>query len=458
MNAWKQVLLAGGLCLCLAGYTFAVSPEEAAQLKTTLTPMGAEKAGNADGTIPAWTGGYTTVDPKFKNGGKRPDPFANEKPLFSITAKNMDKYADKLDDGTKAMLKKFPDSYRLDIYPTHRTAAAPQWVYDNTFKNATRAQMVQNGDNPEPRNVYGGIPFPIPKTGAEAMWNAMLRWRGVDWHFDGTQYIVTADGRMALTADATGDQSMPYYYKELGSPEAYNKKYDGNYWDIRVLTHAPPIRAGEAIAGWQDLNDPKTTTWVYLTGQRRVRMLPNACCDTPSPSSAGVMSFDEIEVYETRMGRFNWKILGKKEMYIPYNTNRILQPTKDTMVIGKHHMNPDYVRWELHRVWVVEATLKPGHRHPAARGLYYLDEDTWEAVLGDRWDAKGQLWRQLWALPLVFPDIPAVGDAQFGFYDMTSNTWYVSNIMNEKAEQFKIMPRYPDRTFTGDSLASESVR
>ncbi len=181
----KRVLLNAALCGLLAsGYAQAqVSPEEAAKLKTTLTPLGAERAGNKEGTIPAWDGGLTKPAPGFKNGGRRPDLFPNEKPLFSITAKNMDQYADKLTDGTKAMLKKYP-AYRVDVYPTHRTAAAPQWVYDNTFKNATRAKLVNGSAGPEPSGAYGGIPFPIPANGAEAMWNHLLRWRGTVWHMD----------------------------------------------------------------------------------------------------------------------------------------------------------------------------------------------------------------------------------------------------------------------------------
>ena len=171
--------------LAVAGTAIAqVSPEQAQQLKSNLTPMGGEKAGNKDGSIPAWTGGYTTPLPGYRQGGRRSDPFAGEKPLFSITSQNMGSYADKLSDGTKAMFKKYPGTYRVDVYKTHRTAAAPQWVYDNTFKNATRSKLVQKPSGPTPEGAYGGIPFPIPQNGAEVMWNHQLRWRGATWHFD----------------------------------------------------------------------------------------------------------------------------------------------------------------------------------------------------------------------------------------------------------------------------------
>lgn len=119
----------------------AVTAEEAALLKTTLTPFGAERAANKDGSIPAWTGGYTTAQPNYKSGDGRTDLFPGEKPKFAITAKNIDQHADRLSEGIKALLKKYPDTFRLDVYQTHRTAAAPQWVYDNTFANATRATV-----------------------------------------------------------------------------------------------------------------------------------------------------------------------------------------------------------------------------------------------------------------------------------------------------------------------------
>lgn len=422
------------------------------QLKTTLTPLGGEKAGNKDGTIPAWTGGYKTPISGYKAGGRRGDPFASEKPLYSINSKNMDQYAAKLTDGTKAMMKKYP-SYRIDVYQTHRTGVAPQWVYDNTFKNATRAQLVNLSSGPTPKGAYGGIPFPLPKNGAEVMWNHRLRWRGESWHLDVHQYLGTSDGKMVLSTDGQAEQMMPYYFKDV-APE----KWNGEYWMIRLVNSGPPIRAGEAIVGRQNVDDDKTLAWVYLTGQRRVRKLPNPCCDTPSPAMSGVMSFDELEMYDGRMDRFDWKLIGKQEMYIPYNDNKAMQPTKDSTVMMPHHLNPDYVRWELHRVWVVEATLKAGHRHQAAKSRYYIDEDTWQGVLGDRWDAKGTLWKTVWVLPMVLPDVPAVVDLNFGFYDLTSGTWYSSNMFNEKQEVYKITPRWADRVFTPDALASESVR
>jgi hypothetical protein len=426
-----------------------VPPEEAAKLKTELTPFGAERAGNKDGTIPQWTGGYTTPIPGFKNGGRRGDPFAGEKPLFSINAQNMAQHADKLTEGTQALLKKYPQTFRIDVYKTHRTAAAPQWVYDNTFKNATSARI----ENHVVAGAFGGIPFPIPKSGEEVIANHALRWRGEAWQNEFRAYLGTASGQRVLSVEGTGDFQMPYY------AQGQADKFTGEQWLIRLVNSGPPVRAGEAITGREHLDHGKSAAWVYLTGQRRVRKLPNACCDTPTPASAGVASFDEVDVFSGNPKRFDWKVVGKREMLIPYNSNRMYMAAKDGDLLMPHHLNPDHVRWELHRVWVVEATLKAGQRHQAPRSRYYLDEDTWVAVLGDRWDANGQLWKTSWAHPVVMPDLPATTpQQQWGFNDLVSGTWFVSGIVNEKPMHYRIEKRRPDSFFTPEAMAGEGVR
>ena len=105
----KKLLIACILVFMLPGYVMAaVSQEEAAKLDgPVLTPVGAEKAGSADGLVPAWTGGITKgkdgwyyegklrvpfskFDPKKM--GHRPDPFADDKILFTVNAQNMAQY------------------------------------------------------------------------------------------------------------------------------------------------------------------------------------------------------------------------------------------------------------------------------------------------------------------------------------------------------------------------------
>ncbi|WP_028311711.1 DUF1329 domain-containing protein [Derxia gummosa] len=446
----RAAALAVAVAACLPALA-AVSADEAAKLKSELTPLGAEKAGNKDGSIPAWTGGYTTPIAGDKPGGRRGDPFRDEKPLYTVTAQNAAQYADKLSDGVQAMLKKYPDSFRLDVYKTHRTAAAPQWVYDNTLKNATRAKLV----NDVVTEAYGGVPFPIPKSGAEVIANHVLRWRGTSWQEPVTQYQLTADGKAVLSTEGVLDQQVPYYLPD-GNLADFAKANEYSF--VKLVNSGPPIRAGEAILGRNQLDGAKDQAWVYLTGQRRVRKLPNPCCDTPTPATAGLMSFDEIEVFAGRLDRFDWKLVGKQELLIPYNGNRLLQPTTDAAVLGAHHLNPDHVRWELHRVWVVEATLRAGQRHQAARSRYYCDEDTWNCVLGDRWDANGQLWKTLSAQTFVAPDLPGTVIGAFTMNDFANGSAYIGNLFNSRSAQYPLKPRFADSVFTPEALAGEGVR
>ncbi|KZN15481.1 hypothetical protein OA79_00655 [Marinomonas sp. TW1] len=434
---------------CLSSLSHAaVSPEQAARLGADLTPFGGEKAGNADGSIPAWTGGFNDPIPGQVLGGNRLDPYANEKPLYTVTAANMEQYSDKLTDGVKAMLQKYPDTYRLDVYPTHRTATAPKWVYDFTVQNALKAKL--NGHDLS--GAYGGIPFPIPQNGLEAMKNHVLSWKGVSWETKLNQYQITSNGNVVLTTDGILKNQMPYYFDDGSSED-----FDGYFWEINLENVGPPIRAGERIVGRNNLEADKAKSYVYLTGQRRVRKLPNACCDTPTPATAGLMSFDELSVFSGRTDLFNWKLLGKKEILIPYNENRFLQYPDDQLITG-NHLNPDTVRWELHRVWEVEATLAEGKRHPAVRSKYYLDEDTWQATLGDRWDSNGDLWKTLWQFNYIMPDYPGTIPQTFGFYNLLSNEAYVANIMNGKGAQRIPVERFPTSTFTGQGLARQGTR
>lgn len=429
----------------------AVTAEEAAKLQTTLTPLGAEKAGNKDGSIPAWDGAYTKVQPGYKPGDFRVDPFAAEKPLLVITGKNVDQYASKLSAATVAMLKKYP-AYRLDIYPTHRTGGAPAWVYDNTFKNATRAKSVDGGYGAE--GAYGGIPFPIPKTGYEAIMNHRLAWTGEAAILPLRTVIVTPDGKRATATEAEQTFMRPYYFKD-GSLE----KFDGIYQFGRLITRAPASKAGEGILVHDGINEAKPRAiWQYLVGQRRVRRAPSVSYDTPDSVTSGIGLFDEAFMLFGPIDHHELKLIGKKELYIPYNNNRAAS-AKIADLVGPQFLNPDLVRWELHRVWEVEATLIPGKRHVVAKRRYYLDEDTWQIILVDGYDAQGQIWRGNYTLTLLAPDIPAVlGNVMWGTYNVQTGAYLLNEASNEMPTQYKVIPRLPASYFGPEELANQGSR
>ncbi|GAA0771487.1 DUF1329 domain-containing protein [Ideonella azotifigens] len=423
----------------------AVSADEAAKLKSTLTPMGAEKSGNKDGSIPAWDGGFSKVPAGYKQGQPRPDFFASEKPLYSVTSKNIDQYADKLSEVTKAMLKKHPD-YRLDVYPTHRTASAPQLVYDNIFKNATRAKTFQEGDSIE--GAFGGIPFPIPKDGSEAMWNSRMAWAGEDAQGQYTTWVVTGQGKRIMATKYDEWFANPYYYKDGAA-----SNFDGQYYKTKVLTLEPASKAGEALLAWQAFESEKGSAWQYLVGQRRVRRSPSVGYDTPNFITSGIGLFDEAFGAAGALSRHNLKLVGKQEMLVPYNNNKAAAASPEELV-QPNFLNPSLVRWELHRVWVVEATLREGKRHVVPKRTYYLDEDTWCVLLTDGWDAKGSLWRGYFSLTLLAPDIPALlGNlVNWGGYNVQTGEYYLSVSTLGSPRQYEVTSRRPPEFFSPDSL------
>jgi len=335
----------GALALTAPVATAAVSEEQASQLKTRLTPLGAERAGNADGTIPAWTGGYTASVPGYQEGAPRPDPFSTEKPVFSITAANYRDYAAKLPEGVKHLFETNP-GYRMDIYPTHRSAAAPASVYRNVFLNATRAKAAADGIAYGVQGAAGGIPFPLPQNGYEAMWNHLLAFWGPARELTVSNYVVPGNGRMEQVSAYKEIADFPYYY-----PDATPETFGGYYFKTLHVAVAPPGRVGESYLNWQPIDIRKFDfqAWRLVPGEHRVRKAPGISYDVPDIDVAGFMSLDEYYMFFGGLDRYDFKILGKREMYVPYNNNRLYtRPVSE--VLGPAHANPDDLRYELHRV------------------------------------------------------------------------------------------------------------
>jgi hypothetical protein len=451
LNSIAGVLLAA----FAASASAAVTAEEAAQLGQKLTPIGAEAAANADGSIPAYTGGLTKPPASYKAGsGIRPDPYADEKPLYSITAKNLAQYEGKLSEVTKELVKRNPNTFRVDVYPTHRSAALPKHVLDNTVKNATGAKL--SADGLSFQNAYAGFPFPIPKTGNEAMHNHYMRYMGqaVQWKFDG----INVDGSGNATLSSTGDavDEFPVF-----DPSRTGVMKDTDTMTRFIIRWTAPARlAGEAIM----LNDAvnpevqKRRVWMYLPGQRRVKLGPEVGYDTPNNSSSGMTTFDDASVFSGAMDRFDMKLVGKKEMYIPYNTYKFTYTGNAKDVWTPKHVNPDYVRWELHRVWVVEATLKPGKRHIYSKRFFYLDEDSWVAIASDQYDARGQLYRGTFAYMAPAYDMPAPLARNNVTYDMLAGSYSALTGNFGNYVGIKSVKPLPESEWSSDALAGGGVR
>jgi hypothetical protein len=442
-------LAAATLAAIVAPAFAAISADEAKALGTTLTAVGAEAAANKDGTIPAYSGGLTTPPAGFKAGdGIRPDPFASEKPRLSIDAKNMAQHGAQLTEGTKALLQKY-GSFRVDVYPTHRSVAFPKWLTDNTAKNAVRATTANDGRSIE--GAHAGFPFPVPKTGYEAMWNHLVRFNGQAYEAKYRNLNVDANGHVALATEGVSNQEFPYW-----DP---SKTTTDTYWRIKLTYTGPARRAGEAlmIVDPLDIGAKDRRAWTYLPGQRRVKVAPDLAFDTPNPGTAGATTFDDTFIFNGSMDRFDFKLVGKKEMIVPYNDYAAVYGAKQDDLLKPNHLNPDLVRWELHRVWVVEATLREGKRHVYSKRTFYLDEDSWAALASDEYDARGQLYRTGFAYMAPSYELPAPYTDMFGHYDLVSRVYSLTGFIAETSGLKHIKP-LPDREWTADALAGAGVR
>ncbi|MEW8626352.1 MAG: DUF1329 domain-containing protein [Candidatus Thiodiazotropha sp.] len=429
-----------------------LSAEDIAKLGTTLTPLGAEAAGNAAGTIPAWTGGLDKPVAGFKAGEAYLDPYADEKPLYTITGDNADQFTDTLSEGQLAMLRKFPD-YKLIVYPSHRSASFPQGHYDQTIANAAKAKLADNGNGVA--DTTGGIPFPIPKSGQEAIWNHLLRYRGNTTVASWTAAAVLRNGSFNPTRNVI---ELDSHYGNLDKPA--EKSQPNRLFNFIQSFTSPPRLAGTTLLVYEPMDQVKEsrTTWVYSPGQRRVRLAPEIGYDNPANSTDGLATNDDFNMYNGAIDRYDWKLIGKREIHVPYNSYRIVSPDlKHTDLVQPGHLNQDHARYELHRVWVVEATVKEGVRHAYAKRVFYLDEDSWAVLLTDRYDARGQLWRAGESHAVVLYDIPLFYTVTEAHYDLHSGRYLVRGLYNEEKKILEQVKR-TEADFTPGRLRDLGVR
>ncbi len=402
-----------------------LSPEEIARLGKDLTPLGAERAGNADGTIPEWTGGITEPPAGFKEGMHYIDPFADDKILFTITGKNVDQYADKLTPGQVALLKTYP-TYKMNIYPTRRSASFPERIYKKAIENARTASLVENGYGVT--GAINAIPFPIPKEGVEAIWNHILRYHGDSAERWIAQAAPTRSGKYTLV------QFHDEFYMLYAMPGMTEKDLNNKILFFKQEVLAPARLAGGILLVQETLNQVKEhrSAWLYNPGQRRVRRAPNVAYDNPGTASDGMRTSDQFDMYNGAVDRYDWKLVGKKEIYVPYNAYKLQDPSvKFKDILTPLHINQDLARYELHRVWVVEATLKKGARHIYKKRVFYLDEDSWQILVTDNYDKRDQLWRVSEGHAMNYYNVPCVWTALEVHTDLQAGRYLALGMYSE---------------------------
>ena len=435
-----------------------VSAEEAKQLGgPVLTLFGAEKAGNTEGTIPEYTGVGVSAPPSWdpKKPGRRPDPYG-EKPLFSITAQNAAQYADKLDQMVE-VFKRYPN-FRMDIYPSHRNYTLPQYVLDNTVKNATACKAVNKELKLE--GCYGGLPFPISKTGNQMMWNHLLYYRGLTNYGRGEAWVVPISGSPVLMERGLYLNNYPFFDPENPGP----RPADALHYRYLGVDEAPTRLVGSQMLLFDALDqvDGGRRVYLYLPGQRWTKLAANLAYDTPNPYAGGTATMDDAQGFIGAMDRFDFKLIGKKEKFIYYNNfmlNDHVACSSETVHSTKSFPNPDCVRWELHRVWVVEATLKPGVSHTYHKRKFYWDEDGYGAGQAESYDAKGKLYRIINNMYIPYFEIPGGFSGNHLNMDLQSGVWASQGVMScaECGWQTDV-PRVTDMTFSPGAMAGAGVR
>ena len=454
MKITKSLFHAGvlGLSLLATGVMAAVPAAEADKLGKSLTPMGAEMAGNADGSIPAWK-------PLPKNAGSvdskgfLSNPYASEQPLFTITAKDVDKYKDKLAPGQYAMFKRYPETFKMPVYPSHRGATVPDDVFAAIKKNATTTNLVSGGNGLE--NFDTAVPFPIPKTGVEVIWNHITRYRGGSV----TRLVTQA------TPQPNGSYSLVYFQDQFvfrDKMKDYDPANPGNilfYFKQKVT--APARLAGGVLLVHETLDQVKEprSAWVYNAGQRRVRRAPQVSYDGPGTAADGLRTSDNLDMFNGAPDRYDWKLEGKKEMYIASDSYKLDDPKlKYADIIKAGHINQDLARYELRRVWHVVATLKEGQRHIYAKRDFYIDEDTWQAAVIDHYDGRGQLWRVAEAHAENYYDKQVPWYALETLYDLQSGRYLALSMKNEEKSAYDFGFTATTSDFTPAALRQDGVR
>ena len=451
VGAWSLALATG------SAYA-AVDAQRAAQLGgEQLTPTGAKRAGNADGSIPAWTGGLTTPPADFGGpDGRYANPYKSDQPKFSITAANMAQYADKLTEGQKALLQKWPNSYKMPVYPTRRSYAGPEWVYKQIKENAVNSQLINDGEGL--KGATGAIPFPFIESTSNpakaAVWNHKLRYRGSNVRYVSSQ-IVTQPGSGYRLGKLLIETKFPYNQRGIEPSDLHNISI---YFLQTIL--APPRSAGGILLVHETIDQVAETrrAWIYNPGQRRIRRAPSVSYDNPGTDSDGMRTNDQFDMFNGATDRYNWEYLGKKEMYVPYNSYKLqLAPTYES-IVGDKHTNQDLMRYELHRVHVVEAKVKDGTSHIYARRKFYIDEDNWNIVAADQWDKRGELFRIMEGHTLQVYDRRFTAPVMFSSYDLSSDRYLLLGLNNEEGAFWNSSVEYDDDYFNPRNIQRRATK
>ena len=345
--------------------------------------------------------------------------------------------------------------FRIDVYPTRRTVGYSDWHYDQIFRNATRTTTENDGLTV--KDAYGGFPFPIPKTGREAMWNAQMRITTPEMETIARNWAVEPGGKRIMLSELSMQVRYPIF-DQTSSLEDYQKG-PGFFSITRSEFTGPPVKNGEMllIRFPLDTYSRNNDIWQYLSGQRRLRKAPNLAYDAPNPNTSGMTNMDESYGVSGSLDRFDLKLVGKREMFIPYNNNNLALSNIET-ILTPRHPNPDVIRWELHRVWEIKMTVKDGFRNNVPIRRVYLDEDSWNFTVIDSFTSDGKPFKLSLFSQYLCPDMPMTGFAGYFTINLQTDTYLFEGDITGSSKPLNAIPPMPATYYTPDALAAAGTR
>jgi len=213
------------------------------------------------------------------------------------------------------------------------------------------------------------------------------------------------------------------------------KPHPGRLYASQSLFLSPPAAIGSCAATWEPIDpvaEPRAR-WVYLPQTLDTRRLPSYDYDTIEPMTGGLRVADENDGWNGAPDRYDWKLLGKRELLIGYNAYKLADRTlRYADIIRARNLDTDLLRYEVHRVWVVEATLAKGHHHRYYRRVFYVDEDTWQVAQEEIYTAKGQLFRFADHHMIQYYDVMVPWYAAMVYHDLRSGAYLVSYLSNQE--------------------------
>ncbi len=385
------------------------------------TDVGAEASANADGRIPPFEGG-------LPRSSSAENPYADDVPLVVLDQSNMADWEPWLSDGHRALLRQNPQ-FRMPVYPSRRSVNYPVEIREATKKNRGRAKLLGSDA------ISGaklGFPFPSPENGVEAMWNHRLRWRGEAVSRTTRQSVVRKDGsnngtlvqyeesfsryaNISDPADLARENILLYYLTTFGKGTQQP--------DFTVLVHesANSLEKSRAI-------------WVLPRTYKKMFRIPPVGYDNPFPGSEGLYYVDMVDMYNGAFDHYDWKLAGKRELLIGYNAFKAQEFGANDGPQGLLHagaVNAEALRYEVHRVWVVEASERGGKSHIFGVRRFYLDEDSWNVVLVENYDRAGQLWRVQEGHLLPNLQLQSADSAPVVTYDLSDGRYFINRMVDD---------------------------